>query len=64
LTLELGEDLVGVLGPGKRLAALVHPWQNRPIAATSSSTLAKSPRRSAWRWMMAKNTSTRFNQDP
>jgi len=34
------------------------PSQNRRIAAISSSTLAKSPRRSAWRSMLAKDTST------
>jgi hypothetical protein len=39
------------------------PSQNRLMAATSSWTLAKSPRRRAWRWMIAKNTSTRFSQE-
>jgi hypothetical protein len=39
------------------------PSQNRPIAATSTSTLVKSPRRSAWRSMMTKNTSTRYSQE-
>jgi len=63
LTLELGEDLVGILVQRNGWQRWFHPSQNRPIAATNSSTLAKSPRRSAWRWMMAKNTSTRFNQE-
>jgi len=39
------------------------PSQNRRMVAMSSSTLAKSPRRSAWRWMIAKKTSTRFSQE-
>jgi hypothetical protein len=64
LTPELGEDLVGVFGPGEGTAALVQPSQNQRIAAISSSTLAKSPRRSAWRSIIEKNASTRFSQDP
>jgi hypothetical protein len=39
------------------------PSQKRRIAATSSVTLAKSPRRSACRSMVEKNTSTRFSQE-
>jgi hypothetical protein len=36
--------------------------QKRPMAATRSATLAKLPRRIAWRVMTAKNASTRFSQ--
>jgi hypothetical protein len=35
--------------------------QKRVIAAVRSVTLAKLPRRSAWRSMIEKNTSTRFS---
>jgi hypothetical protein len=63
LTLELGQDLVGVPGPGEGTTRWFQPSQNRRIVAISSSTLAKSPRRSAWRSMIAKNTSTKFSQD-
>jgi len=63
LTLELGEDLVGVLVQVKGRQRWFQLSQNRRIAAITSWTLAKSPRRSAWRSMMAKNTSTRFSQE-
>jgi hypothetical protein len=33
------------------------------IALMSSLTLSNEPRRMAWRVMIEKNTSTRFNQD-
>jgi hypothetical protein len=39
-------------------------WDILPMAAMSSLTLSKEPRRIAWRVMIEKNTSTRFSQDP
>jgi hypothetical protein len=60
---EGGQDLLGVLGPTERLTALVPPVAEATDGRDQLLTLAKSPRRSAWRWMMAKNTSTRFNHD-
>jgi hypothetical protein len=44
LTLELGQDLVGVLVQVKGRQRWFQPSQNRRIAASSSATLAKSPR--------------------
>ena len=38
------------------------PLTKRRMAAIRSGTLAKFPRRIAWRVMIAKNTSTRFIQ--
>jgi hypothetical protein len=63
LTLELGQALVGVLVQVQGRQRWFQPSQNRRIAATSSSTLAKSPRHSACRSMIAKKTSTRLSQD-
>ena len=40
------------------------PSINRLMAAISSLTLPKLPRRMAWRVMMEKKTSTRFSHDP
>ena len=55
------DDMIEVAAGAMRGASLGlgQPSQNRPIAATGSCTLAKSPRRSAWRSMIAKNTSTK-----
>ena len=58
MAVDGGQDLLGVLGPMERLTALVPPLAEAGMAATSSWTLAKSTRPSAWRWMMAKKTST------
>ena len=52
-----------LLGQANGRQRWFQPSQKRRIAATSSSTLAKSPRCSAWRWMIAKNTSTKFSQE-
>ena len=54
--MQLGEDLVGGLGPGKGLQCSFQLRQNQPMAAVKSVTLVKSPRRSAWRSTMEKNT--------
>jgi hypothetical protein len=58
-TLERGDDLVGVLGSGERLAALVPAIAEPADRRDQPPTLATSPRRSAWRSMIEKNTSTR-----
>ena len=40
------------------------PSMNRSMAAISSLTLAKLPRRMAWRVMIEKKTSTMFSHEP
>src|SRR6266581_4874808 len=48
-TRERAQELVGLPGPHKRLAALAPTSRHRRIAAISSSTLTKLPRCRAWR---------------
>jgi len=49
LTVQLGEDFVGGLDPGKGLQRSFQLRQDQPMAAVRSVTMVKSPRRSAWR---------------
>jgi hypothetical protein len=63
VAVEPGEDVIGGLGPSKRLAGWFQAAQKRLIAVMSSLTLAKSPRRSACRSTIEKKTSTRFSHD-
>src|SRR3954453_21877074 len=53
-------SLVQVNGRQRSFQAVM----KRSIAAIRSTTVGKLPRRSAWRVMIEKNASTRFNQDP
>jgi hypothetical protein len=65
LLLELGQELVGVLGKGKRLAALVPPVAeaaDRGYQLVHAGEVA--PTYGAWRWMIAKKASTRLSQEP
>jgi hypothetical protein len=61
LTVELGEDLSASLVQAKGRQRWFQPSQKRRIAVTRSSMLAKSPRRSACRSMIEKNT--KLSQD-
>ena len=60
----LCQDLVGGLGPGEGLAAVVPAVDEGRILIIRSRTEAKVPRWMDWRSMMPNQTSTRFNQDP
>jgi hypothetical protein len=61
---RLGEDCVGVLGPGERSAALVPGVDVDADGGLQIRDGVKVPRRIAWRVMMPKKTSTRFIHDP
>jgi hypothetical protein len=59
---RLDQDVVGVLDPYERLAALVPGITEAADRRDQVGTLGKLPRRIAWRVRIAKNTSTRFIQ--
>jgi hypothetical protein len=61
--LSFGQDLAGVLGPGEQLATLVPAMAELADRRDQLLETANVPRCSAWRWMIAKNTSTRFSHD-
>jgi hypothetical protein len=60
---DLAGDLVGVLGPGEGTGCSFHESMNAPIAAVSSLTEVKEPRRMAWWVMTEKKHSTRLSQE-
>src|SRR3954462_10038382 len=60
LAMTVSGSLVQVNGRQRSFQAAM----KRSIAAMRSATVGKLPRRRAWRVMIEKNASTRFNQDP
>ena len=62
-SLDLAEDLVGVLRPGEGPGWSFQWSMKVPIVSVSWRTEVKEPRRMAWRVMTEKKHSTRLSQE-